>query len=94
MGPGATSSTKQLLESAPEGEITITSGSASTIQAGKNGGTSRTGTWAETVLTDVGPVEMTVSRDRDSSFGPRIVKKWQTRLSGVDETVISLAAPV
>ncbi len=31
-------------------------------------------------------------RDRESSYEPRIVKKRQKRLSGVDEMVISLAA--
>jgi transposase-like protein len=33
-----------------------------------------------------------VPRDRDGSFGPKIVKKRQRRLAGVDELVISLAA--
>ncbi len=60
--------------------------------AGKNGGNSRNGTRAKTVLTDVGPVEISVPRDRDGSFEPRIVKKRQKRLSGVDEMVISLSA--
>jgi putative transposase len=37
-------------------------------------------------------VEITVPRDRDASFEPKIVRKRQRRLSGVDEMVISLAA--
>jgi hypothetical protein len=37
-------------------------------------------------------VELTVPRDRDSSFEPRIVGKRQRRLTGVDEMVISLSA--
>jgi transposase-like protein len=44
------------------------------------------------VLTEVGPVEIAVPRDRDGSFEPKIVKKRQRRLTGVDEMVISLAA--
>jgi transposase-like protein len=44
------------------------------------------------VLTGVGSVEVSVPRDRDASFGPRIVAKRQKRLTGVDELVISLAA--
>ena len=44
------------------------------------------------MLTDVCPVEITVPRDRDGSFEPKIVKKRQKRLTGVDEMVISLAA--
>jgi putative transposase len=49
-------------------------------------------TRSKIVITDVGPVEITVPRDRDGSFEPKIVRKRQRRLSGVDEMVISLAA--
>ncbi|SEP51989.1 Transposase (or an inactivated derivative) [Amycolatopsis saalfeldensis] len=44
------------------------------------------------MLTDVGPVQIDVPRDRDASFEPKIVAKRQKRLGGVDEMVISLAA--
>lgn len=39
-----------------------------------------------------GPVEISVPRDRDGSFEPKIVKMRQKRLSGVDEMVVSLSA--
>jgi putative transposase len=39
-----------------------------------------------------GPVEISVPRDRDSSFEPAIVAKRQRRLTGVDDMVISLSA--
>lgn len=84
--------TKRLLESALEGEITDHLGYDKHDPAGKNGGNSRNGKRSKTVLTDVGPVEITVPRDREGSFEPKIVKKRQKRLPGVDETVISLAA--
>ncbi|MFD7532768.1 IS256 family transposase [Streptomyces sp. NPDC059849] len=85
--------TKRLLEqSALEGEITDHLGYDKHDPAGKNGGNSRNGTRAKTVLTDVGPVEISVPRDRDGSFEPKIVKKRQKRLSGVDEMAISLSA--
>lgn len=84
--------TKRLLESALEGEITDHLGYDTHDPAGKNGGNSRNGTRGKTVLTDVGPVEIAVPRDREGSFEPKIVKKRQKRLSGVDEMVISLAA--
>ncbi|MDX3434317.1 IS256 family transposase [Streptomyces sp. ME01-18a] len=84
--------TKRLLESALEGEITDHLGYDKHDPAGKNGGNSRNGTRGKTVLTDVGPVEITVPRDREGSFEPKIVKKRQKRLSGVDEMVISLSA--
>ncbi|WFB88428.1 MULTISPECIES: IS256 family transposase [Streptomyces] len=84
--------TKRLLESALEGEITDHLGYDKHDPAGKNGGNSRNGTRAKTVLTDVGPVEVAVPRDREGSFEPKIVRKRQKRLSGVDEMVISLSA--
>ncbi len=61
---------------------------------GRDGGNSRNGRRAKTVLTDTGPVEISVPRDRDSSFEPRIVAKRQRRLTGVDDMVISLSAKV
>ncbi|MFD7656808.1 IS256 family transposase [Actinosynnema sp. NPDC059797] len=84
--------TKRLLESALEGEITDHLGYDKHDPAGRGTGNSRNGTRSKTVLTDVGPVEIDVPRDRDSSFEPRIVAKRQKRLTGVDEMVISLSA--
>lgn len=60
--------------------------------AGRDGGYSRNGTRTKTVLTDVGPVDIDVPRDRDSSFEPKIVAKRQRRLGGVNQMVISLTA--
>ncbi|MGI5489674.1 IS256 family transposase [Microtetraspora malaysiensis] len=84
--------TKLVLESALEGEITDHLGYDKHDPAGHGSGNTRNGTRAKTVITDVGPVEITVPRDRDASFEPKIVRKRQRRLSGVDEMVISLAA--
>src|ERR1041384_4318454 len=84
--------TKRLLESALEGEITDHLGYDKHDPAGKDGGNSRNGKRSKIVLTDVGPVEISVPRDRDGSFEPKIVKKRQKRLTGVDELVISLSA--
>jgi hypothetical protein len=39
-----------------------------------------------------GNVEIDVTRDRESTFEPQIVKKRQRRLGGVDEIVLSLCA--
>src|SRR5215207_3380046 len=43
-------------------------------------------------LTEVGPVEIEVPRDRDGSFEPVIVRKRQRRLDGIDSIVLSLTA--
>src|SRR5215218_3114228 len=84
--------TKRLVESALEGELTDHLGYDRHDAAGRDGGNSRNGHRAKTVLTEVGPVEVDVPRDRDGSFEPKIVAKRQRRLSGVDELVISLSA--
>jgi putative transposase len=84
--------TKRLIESALEGEITDHLGYDRHDAAGRDGGNSRNGRRAKTVLTEVGPVEIDVPRDRDGSFEPRIVAKRKRRLSGVDELVLSLSA--
>jgi len=84
--------TKRLIESALEGEITDHLGYDKHDPAGRGTGNSRNGTRSKTVLTDIGPVEIDVPRDRDASFEPKIVAKRQKRLGGVDEMVISLAA--
>lgn len=84
--------TKRLVESALEGEITDHLGYNRHDATGRDGGNSRNGHRAKTVLTEVGPIEIEVPRDRDATFEPKIVAKRQRRLSGVDELVISLAA--
>src|SRR6478609_4930168 len=84
--------TKRLVESALEGELTDHLGYPKHDAEGRDGGNSRNGRRSKTVLTDVGPVEIDMPRDRDGSFEPRIVRKRQRRLSGVDELVISPAA--
>ncbi|MFI6408723.1 IS256 family transposase [Streptomyces sp. NPDC050548] len=84
--------TKAVLESALEGEITGHLGYDKHDPAGKDGGNSRNGTRSKTVLTDIGPVEIDVPRDREGSFEPAIVRKRQRRLTGVDEMVLSLSA--
>ena len=60
--------------------------------AGRNRGNSRNGTRAKTVLTEVGPVQIEVPRDREDSFEPGIVRKRQRRLDGIDQIVLSLTA--
>jgi transposase-like protein len=60
--------------------------------AGRNGGNSRNGHRAKTVLAGAGPVELSVPRDRDASSGPGIAAKRRRRLAGAGDLVISLSA--
>src|SRR2546421_985625 len=84
--------TKVVVESALEGEMDDHLGYGKHDPAGRDGGNSRNGTRVKTLVTEAGPVEVAVPRDRASSFEPKIVAKRQRRLSGVDDLVISLSA--
>lgn len=84
--------TKIVVEAALEGEMDDHLGYAKHDPAGRDGGNSRNGTRAKTVLSEVGPVEVEVPRDRDASFAPVTVAKRQRRLNGIDQIVLSLSA--
>ena len=84
--------TERVLESALDGEITDHVGYDKHDPAGWGSGNTRSGSRSETVLTDVGLVEVRVPRDAAGTFEPQIVRKRQRRLSGVDDMVLSLSA--
>ena len=94
IGPGGllTGLTKTVLETALEAEITDHLGYDKHDPMGRNGGNSRYGTRPKTVLTEIGPVQIEVPRDRDGTFEPGIVRKRQRRLDGVDQIILSLSA--
>jgi putative transposase len=62
--------TKLVLQAGLEAEMTSHLGYDKHAVEGRNGGNSCNGTRAKTVLTDVGPVELEVPRDRDGTFAP------------------------
>lgn len=94
VGPGGLLSdlTKQVLETGLEVEMEEHLGYPKHAAEGRNLGNSRNGTRSKQVITDVGPVDVEVPRDRDGSFEPKTVRKNQRRLDGVDSMVISLTA--
>lgn len=75
-----------------KGEITDHLGYDHGDPAGRGTGNSRNGTRTKTVVTDVGPVDIDVPRDRAGSFEPQVVRKRQRRLNGVENMVLSLSA--
>lgn len=94
VGPGGLLSglTKRVLEAALEAEMTEHVGYEPYDPVGHHSGNSRNGTRTKTVLTDIGPVQLDVPRDRAGSFEPHIVPKRRRRLGGVDQMVLSLSA--
>ncbi|MFF2486227.1 IS256 family transposase [Microbacterium sp. NPDC058062] len=92
VGPGGLlgNLTKTVLETALEAELTEHLGYEK--HGASEGDNARNGTRSKTVLTEVGAVQIDVPRDRDGSFQPKIVRKRQRRLDGIDEIVLSLTA--
>jgi len=84
--------TKTVLETALDAEMSEHLGYDKHDPAGRNHANSRNGTRTKTVLTEIGPVEIEVPRDREGSFEPMIVRKRQRRLDGIDQIVLSLTA--
>jgi putative transposase len=84
--------TKRFLEAALEAEMDDHLGYDKHDPAGRNSGNSRNGKRAKTLLTEVGPVEVDVPRDREGSFTPTVVRKRQRRLGGVEDLIVSLTA--
>ncbi|WP_235013691.1 IS256 family transposase, partial [Parafrankia sp. Ea1.12] len=93
-GPGGMlgTLTKMVLEKALAAEMTAHLGYDAGDPAGRNSGNSRNGTRSKTLITEIGPVEIDVPRDRDGTFTPKLVAKRQRRLGGVEELVVSLVA--
>lgn len=94
VGPGGLLAglAKTVLESALEAELDEELGYGPYDPAGHHSGNSRNGTRPKTVLTDIGPINLDVPRDRAGTFEPVIVRKRQRRLDGVDSLVCSLSA--
>jgi transposase-like protein len=84
--------TKNVLETALDAEMAEQLGYDKHDPAGRGSGNSRNGTRSKMMLTEIGPVEIELPRDTNSSFEPQIVKKRQRRLTGIDEIVLSLTA--
>ena len=52
----------------------------------------RNGSYTKTVQSQYGPVEITMPRDRNGSFTPRMVPKGVRRITDVDDLVVSMYA--
>jgi transposase-like protein len=94
VGPGGMLAglTKRVLESMLEAELTEHVGYEPYDPAGHNSGNSRNGTRTKTVITEIGPIELDVPRDRAGTFEPVVVPKRKRRLGGLDQMVLSLSA--
>jgi putative transposase len=61
--------------------------------AGEGGeGNSRNGYGRKSVVTDTGKLALEVPRDRQASFDPQLIAKYQRRFPGFDDKVVSMYA--
>ncbi len=83
---------KAVLERGLQAELTDHLGYEKGDPAGRGSPNSRNGSTPKTLATEVGEVPLSVPRDRNSSFEPRLVPKGQRRAGGLDDMIISLYA--
>jgi putative transposase len=81
---------RRVLQTGLEVEMTDHLGYARHAVEGRNSGNSRNGTYPKTVTTEIGPVDLSVPRDRNGTFEPVTVPKGQQRLEGLTAAVVSL----
>jgi len=60
--------------------------------AGEEPDNRRNGYGRKTVVTDTGLIELEVPRDRQASFDPQLIAKYQRRFPGFDDKIISMYA--
>lgn len=84
--------TKRLLERAMQAEMTEHLGYVKHAASGKNSGNSRNGNYNKNIKGDFGQIDLTVPRDRNSTFDPAIIPKGESRFKGFDDKIISMYA--
>lgn len=75
-----------------DAEMTNHLGYEKHVRDEKSGVNSRNGSTGKRLRSDLGPLEIRIPRDRDSSFEPKLVKKHQRQLNGFDDKILALYA--
>ena len=83
---------KALLERMLAGELSHHLGYEKYASVGKNSGNSRNGKSKKTLKGEFGELDLAVPRDRQASFEPVLVPKYETRFAEFDEKIVSLYA--
>lgn len=84
--------TKITVEAALKAEMNHHLGYDKSDPEGHHTGNSRNGYSAKTLKGDHGEIELQTPRDRNGSFDPQLIKKGQTRITGMDDQILSLYA--
>ena len=81
-----------MLEAMLQGELSAHLGYENNERGEKATGNRRNGYSTKMLKTTAGSVEIQVPRDREGSFAPKLVKKRQRDVSGIEEKVLSMYA--
>jgi len=82
----------QTLTAMLEGEMSAHLGYEPYEAKGRNSGNSRNGKRTRQVKTSSGAVEVSVPRDRKSSFEPQVLRKYETSSSELEDKIIAMYA--
>ena len=84
--------TKLTVEAALKGEMSHHLGYDKSNPEGHHTGNSRNGYSSKRLIGDHGEIDLQTPRDRNSTFEPQLIKKGQSRITGMDEQILSLYA--
>jgi putative transposase len=84
--------TKLTVEAALNGEMDHHLGYGKNAPSGYGSGNSRNGYSSKKLIGNHGEVEINTPRDRNSEFEPVLIKKGQSRITGMDDQILSLYA--
>lgn len=93
---GENGAIKKIIKTSVEGmldaELTGHLGYEKYSKSGKNSGNNRNGKTRKTLKNDNGEIEIAVPRDRNGSFDPIIVKKYERTFGPIEDKIISMYA--
>ena len=83
---------KSSLENMLETELSEHLGYEKYSYSGNNTGNSRNGKTSKTIKSDEGLIELKIPRDRNSTFEPAVVKKYEKTIGPIENKIISMYA--
>jgi putative transposase len=84
--------TKLTVEAALKGEMNHHLGYDKNDSTGHNSGNNRNGHSSKRLIGDHGQIDIQTPRDRNATFEPQLIKKGQSRITGMDQQILSLYA--
>ena len=84
--------TKLTVEAALKGEMNHHLGYDKSDPKGHHSGNSRNGYSSKRLIGDHGDIDIQTPRDRNATFEPQLIKKGQSRITGMDDQILSLYA--